>query len=75
MAGVGGWGQHHATTGFLCVALTAPELCKPGWPRTQKYVPASASEVLRLKMWVTMLGKSHIFFVLENIFSLISPQG
>ncbi|GAB1301418.1 Predicted gene 11032 [Apodemus speciosus] len=23
-------------TGFLCIALAVLELCRPGWPRTQK---------------------------------------
>jgi len=39
-------------TGFLCVTLAVLErsLCRPGWPRTPRDPPASAFQVLGLKV-------------------------
>lgn len=53
-------------------------LCGPGYPGTldqaspelKKDLPASSSIGLRLKAWVTVLDKNHIF-ILENIPFLI----
>jgi hypothetical protein len=43
-------------TGFLCVSLADLKLslCRPGWPRTHRDSPASASRVLELKVYAAM---------------------
>lgn len=58
----GGWSITITHARFLCVALATPEL--------KKDLPASSSRGLRLKAWVTVLDKNHIF-ILENIPFLI----
>jgi hypothetical protein len=40
-------------------------LCKPGWPQTHRDAPASASQVLELKVCVTTIQLSVVLFKLE----------
>lgn len=47
-------------TGFLCVVPTVlNSLCWPGWPWTPRYSPASASQVLRLKLYAVTSVSFH----------------
>jgi hypothetical protein len=38
---------------LLCVALAGLERCRPGWPGTHRDLPASASQLLGLKVHTT----------------------
>ena len=52
-------------TGFLCVALAVLGLtCGPGWPRTHRDPPASASGVLELKAYNNSFFKKRIIYLL-----------
>jgi hypothetical protein len=45
------------STGFLCIAAAILDLlCRPGWLRTSRDPPASASQVQGLKACATTLG-------------------
>jgi hypothetical protein len=58
-------------TGFLCVALAVlNSLCRPGWPPTYRDLPASASQVLRLKARATTALLKLSLIVLKQILFL-----
>ena len=44
---VGMWRAHYVALAVL------DSLCRPGWPQTHRYSPASASQVLKLKVGTT----------------------
>lgn len=48
------------------IVLAILKLCRPGWPWTYRDLPASASLVLGLKAYTTLLGPSSLL----NLFSL-----
>jgi hypothetical protein len=53
-------------TGFLCVAvlwLSWNSLCRPGWSRTHRDLPASASLVLGLKTCTTTAQLRNVTFI------------
>ncbi|EGW14713.1 hypothetical protein I79_019557 [Cricetulus griseus] len=41
-------------------------ICRPGWPQNHRDLPASASQVLGLKVWATNAQPTYRYFVPEQ---------
>ena len=55
-----------------CVVLSCPgTLCKPGWPQTHRDLPASASQVLGLKVCTTIARLPDKFYLKFSLSFLI----
>ena len=60
-------------TGFLCGFGACPgtSSCRPGWPRTHRDLPASASQVLGLKACATTAWQTCIFIFILFYFNFM----